>query len=988
MFWLIFAVAVGARLLYAMLPPFAVTQYEEAVVGLMARHILQGDLIVLWWAQPYQGTFELYLIAGLFWLFGSSTVVLRILPFAISLAGLVSVYFLGRTLFNKKIAWLAILFLALPPVFLFSYSLIPYTGYMSLVALGALMMLWTYNLLFRRRFIRRISWHYFGIGFVGGFLIWQHLLASSFLLTSFILLIICERRFLRNSGFGLLAGGFLLGCAPLILWNLGHGFATYTAMASGNEAASWWGRLKYLFSYTLPEVLGPGMELWQKILFWVCCILPALWMLRLSLRALANLLRRDTGEWEGATFLLCYWAIPVLLFILFQYHEPRYLFPIYVSSPLLLAYFVSRWEKEIRWLAPLLMIAAVSVNLTGIFHFADRVKDCPRREIDSVIAFLKEQGTTHVFAHNRVALPLGFESREEIRASDFISYTDNRFHVRGFDFYMKPFFDEGRAVAKADKVGFVTHEELKMPAASQLEGWLQSIRAKYQTKSFGAYTVFYDVEPTHPELKWVDPSRYRVSSSIFPEKLVRLMDENLSTYWRAPSQENRRDFIEIFFEKPTPLAKISLLSGEKPLERAQNLVAEVTLDGKTWKQAADLSGGTIPIDWFGNFPRMIGEANRHLYFSGEKVRGARLSTVRPYPDRWALAEILVYEAGSQETTAKNWKDTQALQELARNLKEAKVNAVYGPKPLILHLQDHLLPDIASYNFFERRSETLSRSSARVDFSKPNAFIVGGEESKWLRVDLERLEVPFQMLRKFHDKEVWISSTKPKLPLMVWKEQRLFDYFSRREAKEFLKIGEEEWQKQHVGIAKSCFLASMKKDPNFEAYSRLKECYRQMGDGEGWGRLKAEWEKLFEPAIARDEIFGERIKLCGVTLPETKMVRGGESLSITCLWEALKPVQPHLGIFVHFLNSEGKVAFQADHNPGEEEDFSNAWPAGEKIADLFDVVVPQEIQPGTYEIYVGWWDAKGNKQRLLVTHPQDKRKKSRVKIGELVYEPDA
>ena len=49
---------------------------DEAVIGLMARHILHGDRPTFFWGQNYMGPFEAYFAALLFALFGSSTFVL------------------------------------------------------------------------------------------------------------------------------------------------------------------------------------------------------------------------------------------------------------------------------------------------------------------------------------------------------------------------------------------------------------------------------------------------------------------------------------------------------------------------------------------------------------------------------------------------------------------------------------------------------------------------------------------------------------------------------------------------------------------------------------------------------------------------------------------------------------------------------------------------------------------------------------------------
>src|ERR687885_658829 len=59
---------------------------DEAVVGLMARHIaFLGERPVFYWGQPYLGSLEAFTAAPLFKLFDSSTLLLKLVPTAYSL---------------------------------------------------------------------------------------------------------------------------------------------------------------------------------------------------------------------------------------------------------------------------------------------------------------------------------------------------------------------------------------------------------------------------------------------------------------------------------------------------------------------------------------------------------------------------------------------------------------------------------------------------------------------------------------------------------------------------------------------------------------------------------------------------------------------------------------------------------------------------------------------------------------------------------------
>ena len=68
---------------------------DEAVWGLMARHVLDGELSAFFWGQGYGGTQEVLATAPLFALFGTSTVLMRVVPVALTAVAAVLVWRIG-----------------------------------------------------------------------------------------------------------------------------------------------------------------------------------------------------------------------------------------------------------------------------------------------------------------------------------------------------------------------------------------------------------------------------------------------------------------------------------------------------------------------------------------------------------------------------------------------------------------------------------------------------------------------------------------------------------------------------------------------------------------------------------------------------------------------------------------------------------------------------------------------------------------------------
>src|SRR5262245_36978149 len=81
--WLPFALLVALNLLFrlpALLNAHGVHS-DAAIVGLQAMHILHGEASRFLWGAGYQGSFDAWVIAALFWFGGPSALKLMLAPF-------------------------------------------------------------------------------------------------------------------------------------------------------------------------------------------------------------------------------------------------------------------------------------------------------------------------------------------------------------------------------------------------------------------------------------------------------------------------------------------------------------------------------------------------------------------------------------------------------------------------------------------------------------------------------------------------------------------------------------------------------------------------------------------------------------------------------------------------------------------------------------------------------------------------------------------
>ena len=124
---------------------------DEAVPGLQARHIwLAGARPLVDYENPPHGSMEMYLTAGVFALFGSSALTLRLVPLAFGLAFVPLSYGLGRVARSASVGRWSALYAAIGPAFLEIWQLKAGSGYVIVLALGAASLLVLNGLAYRR----------------------------------------------------------------------------------------------------------------------------------------------------------------------------------------------------------------------------------------------------------------------------------------------------------------------------------------------------------------------------------------------------------------------------------------------------------------------------------------------------------------------------------------------------------------------------------------------------------------------------------------------------------------------------------------------------------------------------------------------------------------------------------------------------------------------------------------------------------------------
>jgi 4-amino-4-deoxy-L-arabinose transferase-like glycosyltransferase len=115
---------------------------DEAVVALMARHILQGDRPIFFYGQAYMGSLDAFLVAGGFLVFGQQVWVIRVMQTSLYLGLIITTFGLGKEVCgSKKVGLLAAGLMAIPTVNVTLYTTASLGGYGEALLIGNLILL-------------------------------------------------------------------------------------------------------------------------------------------------------------------------------------------------------------------------------------------------------------------------------------------------------------------------------------------------------------------------------------------------------------------------------------------------------------------------------------------------------------------------------------------------------------------------------------------------------------------------------------------------------------------------------------------------------------------------------------------------------------------------------------------------------------------------------------------------------------------------------
>lgn len=511
---------------------------DEAIVGLMAKHFLDGKgMPFFYYGQHYMGSLEPLCVAGAFSLFGISNVVLKAVPLVFSILLIPLIYSLGAQVGSRFVARVAALLCAVPPVALVEWSSKARGGFIELVVIGSL------ALLFTLRWIREPS--------VGRAALVGTLLGLGWWVNNQIIFFMLPIGFFmllgtwRLGALGIAKHGFvgivtwLLGGLPFWLDNLKTNFASFGIFhhAAKKDLPD---QLAGLFTQGLPAVLG-AMRFWHSEDVFHGSTIVAYVLYGMLFLVIVEACRSvgaedDLPEIRGVQLLLVCVLTTLLVFTLSSYgflvQAPRYLLPLYVPLFVLTGYGIGYLTRFSHAIGGSFLSIILVFNITSIYLGGRAIPGQPHvfsgervsNDHAELMSWLKENNIPWVRTNYWIGYRLAFETKEAVR---FLVFQEP------YEARIQEYVEVG-AHARPEHMPLilVPAQAILVEAALKLSG------DQYERTEKSGYVVLYNLKLREDGMEKISTDLVQVEASLHPDVANLAIDGDEGTRWGSAAPQN------------------------------------------------------------------------------------------------------------------------------------------------------------------------------------------------------------------------------------------------------------------------------------------------------------------------------------------------------------------------------------------------------------------------------------------------------------------
>ncbi len=491
---------------------------DEAIVGLMARHILLGERPIFFYGQAYMGSLDAILVALGFAVFGQSVLVIRGLQVLLFAGTVWTTMQLGWRIFGTRcVVWIAGLLMAVPTVNVTLYTTVSLGGYGEALFIGNIILLLTLRIHEDPE-----SWWPYVVwgGFVGlGF--WGFGLTLVYSIPSCLFVVwTLHKRSVGQKVFPRLTAlvmGLVVGASPWVAYAVTQGPSILLEELAGSAiaGASPEGFFAAILSRAYNFLLLGTTVIWGLRPPWgirwlALPLLPfalAFWLIVSSSSFLS--LRTQDSSRQGRILLLSVVGTLIAGFVLTPFGaDPsgRYFLPLAVPLALFAADFICGLRSRVsKFWQGAVVVGMLAFNLWGTLETSlrkppgittqfDSITWIDHRRDDELIAFLERHGETRGYSNYWVAYPLAFLTDERMIYVPRLPYHQDFRYTHRYNRYA-PYNQE---VEDSERVAYITtnHPDLD----STLREGLRALGVTWKEARIGNYLVYYALSDlVHPE---------------------------------------------------------------------------------------------------------------------------------------------------------------------------------------------------------------------------------------------------------------------------------------------------------------------------------------------------------------------------------------------------------------------------------------------------------------------------------------------------------
>jgi hypothetical protein len=591
---------------------------DNAVVALMARHILAGRHYAFFWGQGYMGSLEPYSIAAVGALFGLNDLVLRLVPLFYGTLYMASFYWLGRRLYGDDgIARATLGAAALCPPLLAVWSSSPRGGYSAALFLGQVVLLMTL-------FLARERPRDWGLGpaallgILSGLAFWTHFLAAVFLLVGAFVIVRADPSAWRRPHAWIAAAFFLVGCLPGVAHNVRQGLASLAIVTAAGDGAAPVDSMFRLVTIHGPKLFGirhlVGAE--DMVLGPIGAVTGVLFAAGIA----HSLLGPRRGASAPCALLVSFVVGLVVVTRYGTWNTQRYLLPLYSGLLPLLAAASVDLHRRFPGVARAAAAGALVVLTLGGIELHRELSSPPRRDpyVPGAIGLLTARGIRHGYADHAEALVNTYRSGERVILQDTAI---GRYPLEELGTW------EPRAVLTAR-------------APENLARALEALGCGTRRESFGGRELFYDIGCAHVSDRNLGRDAWRVTASESADEAVLAIDGDPYTRWASHTAQRPGMTFAIELAAPEAVSGVRLSARGFPGDFPRALrVIGVGAD-RSERTLGELRSTYPGLRVEGGFVHLGPETIVELRFASQEVRSVRVVQTGEHPLLdWSITEI-------------------------------------------------------------------------------------------------------------------------------------------------------------------------------------------------------------------------------------------------------------------------------------------------------------------------------------------------------------